>query len=335
MNHLRVSKFIFMFMYKNIAFTFIQFLFGFLCNWSAQTIFDDWYISNYNMIFTAFSVSYLGNCDQDIRYRDYVTQEQVKEKKDLKDPIFNEIGEILPQDEDLESVVPLVETRVYKTVKDIYQHFYYMTQKNIYFNMSQFYYVVAEGLIHATIISIIMVYSYSDYTVDADGRVSDFWSVSLSIYTNLLLIVNFMTIMRASHITVLLVVAIVVLSILPFFLFVVLYDHMTSYNEVSTYSMRFNMQVWEYYLVTFVCVFGVCFIELCKFFLKFYTKPSLVEYVLKLKKLGLVNEPKYFKKEVIEIVKENHLGYSRKARFYDENKPNGRIRKLVERVTMS
>lgn len=333
MNHLRVSKFIFMFMYKNISFTFIQFLFGFLCNWSAQTVFDEWYISNYNMVFTAFSVSYLGNCDQDIRYRDYVPNSKVEQKKRFKDPIFNEIGEILPEDEDMESVVPLVETQVYRTVKDIYQYFYYMTQKNLYFNMTQFYYVVFESLIHSTMITLIMLYSFEDCAVDIDGRVSDFWSFSLSSYSNLLIIVNIITLMRASHITMLFTFAIIFLSIAPFFLFVVVYDRMTSYNEYSTYSMRFNLQLGEFYLASLVCIFAVCFIEICKFFLKFYNRPSLVDFVLKLKKLGLVHEEKYFKKEVLQVVKENHLGYKRG--LVDENKPNGRVRKLVDRVTMS
>ena len=62
-NHLRVSKFIYLFLYKNIVFTTGQFILGFFCNWSAQTLYDDWYITLFNVLFTAFTISYLGAID--------------------------------------------------------------------------------------------------------------------------------------------------------------------------------------------------------------------------------------------------------------------------------
>jgi magnesium-transporting ATPase (P-type) len=38
-------------------------MFGFYCDWSAQTIYDDWYITLFNVLFTAFAISYLGAMD--------------------------------------------------------------------------------------------------------------------------------------------------------------------------------------------------------------------------------------------------------------------------------
>ena len=93
-NHLRVSNFIYLFLYKNIVFTSAQFILGFYCDWSAQTIYDDWYITLYNVLFTAFAISYLGAMDQDVRFREYCTKEELRTKKEFPDPIINELGEI-------------------------------------------------------------------------------------------------------------------------------------------------------------------------------------------------------------------------------------------------
>ena len=41
------------FFYKNLIFTIPQFLFGPYCAFSGQTLFDDWYLAFYNLIFTA------------------------------------------------------------------------------------------------------------------------------------------------------------------------------------------------------------------------------------------------------------------------------------------
>ena len=52
-NLYRISKMILYFFYKNFIFTMSQFYFSFLCLGSGQTIVDDWYITCYNLIFTA------------------------------------------------------------------------------------------------------------------------------------------------------------------------------------------------------------------------------------------------------------------------------------------
>lgn len=259
---MRISKFILIFLYKNIVFTIAQFLFGFFCNWSAQSIYDDWYITNYNMIFTAFTISYLGTFEQDIRYRDYISEEKVKEKKRLKNPIINPIGEILPEDEDLESVIPLVETKVYKSIKDIYQHFYYMSQKQVYFSYRIFIQLVIESLIHSSMITFLMMYQFKKRPIDSEGRQGGLWAVSLLIYSNLILVTNVLTLIRAAHITILLIMAVFLTSLAPFYLFVIWYDRLLSWNIYSTYSMRFILKTWDYYIICLICTFTVCLFEI-------------------------------------------------------------------------
>lgn len=50
---MRIAEMILYFFYKNMIFTIPQFFFAFFSGFSAQTFFDDWYISFYNLFFTA------------------------------------------------------------------------------------------------------------------------------------------------------------------------------------------------------------------------------------------------------------------------------------------
>ena len=61
-----ISKMILYFFYKNFVFSLIQFYFSFLCLGSGQTFVDDWYITFYNLIFTAFPLCISALTDSDI-----------------------------------------------------------------------------------------------------------------------------------------------------------------------------------------------------------------------------------------------------------------------------
>ena len=68
-NLFRISKMILYFFYKNFVFTMCQLYFAFICLASGQTFIDDWYITCYNLIFTALPlcVSALSDTDLDIK----------------------------------------------------------------------------------------------------------------------------------------------------------------------------------------------------------------------------------------------------------------------------
>lgn len=49
-------------------FTIPQYVFAFYCGYSGQTIFDDYYITLYNLLFTAFPLIVRAVLEQDINY---------------------------------------------------------------------------------------------------------------------------------------------------------------------------------------------------------------------------------------------------------------------------
>uniref|UniRef100_A0AAX7TLR6 Phospholipid-transporting ATPase n=1 Tax=Astatotilapia calliptera TaxID=8154 RepID=A0AAX7TLR6_ASTCA len=68
-SYIRMCKFLGYFFYKNFTFTLVQFWYAFFCGFSAQTVYEDWFITFYNMVYTALPV--LGMClfDQDVNDR--------------------------------------------------------------------------------------------------------------------------------------------------------------------------------------------------------------------------------------------------------------------------
>ena len=66
----RISKMIIYFFYKNFVFTMTQFFFSFYNLSSGQTLMDDWYITCYNLIFTAFPLCVCSLTDIDIKEED-------------------------------------------------------------------------------------------------------------------------------------------------------------------------------------------------------------------------------------------------------------------------
>ncbi|XP_068636564.1 putative phospholipid-transporting ATPase 9 [Aristolochia californica] len=65
----RISSMICYFFYKNITFGFTLFLFEAYTSFSGQTIYNDWYMSFYNVFFTSLPVLALGVFDQDVSAR--------------------------------------------------------------------------------------------------------------------------------------------------------------------------------------------------------------------------------------------------------------------------
>ena len=66
----RISKMIIYFFYKNFIFTMTQYFFAFYNLSSGQTLMDDWYITCYNLVFTAFPLFVAALTDIDVKEED-------------------------------------------------------------------------------------------------------------------------------------------------------------------------------------------------------------------------------------------------------------------------
>uniref|UniRef100_A0A670IYH9 Phospholipid-transporting ATPase n=1 Tax=Podarcis muralis TaxID=64176 RepID=A0A670IYH9_PODMU len=65
-SYIRMCKFLAYFFYKNFAFTLVHFWYGFFSGFSAQTVYDEWFITLYNMVYTSLPVLGMSLFDQDV-----------------------------------------------------------------------------------------------------------------------------------------------------------------------------------------------------------------------------------------------------------------------------
>ena len=68
-NYIRNAEMILYFYYKNFVFAIPQFLYCFYNAYSGQTLFDDYYITFYNLGFTSIPVVVKAILDQDLYYK--------------------------------------------------------------------------------------------------------------------------------------------------------------------------------------------------------------------------------------------------------------------------
>ncbi|KAH9519100.1 Phospholipid-transporting ATPase ID [Bulinus truncatus] len=87
-SYLRMCKFLKYFFYKNFAFTLCHFWFAFFCGFSAQTLFDPFFISLYNVFYTSLPVLVLGIFDQDVNDSYCVRYPKLYEPG-MKNTLFN------------------------------------------------------------------------------------------------------------------------------------------------------------------------------------------------------------------------------------------------------
>ncbi|XP_038598456.1 phospholipid-transporting ATPase FetA-like isoform X2 [Tachyglossus aculeatus] len=65
-SYIRMCKFLSYFFYKNFAFTLVHFWYGFFSGFSAQTVYDEWFITLYNLVYTSLPVLGMSLFDQDV-----------------------------------------------------------------------------------------------------------------------------------------------------------------------------------------------------------------------------------------------------------------------------
>uniref|UniRef100_A0A3B3ZU39 Phospholipid-transporting ATPase n=1 Tax=Periophthalmus magnuspinnatus TaxID=409849 RepID=A0A3B3ZU39_9GOBI len=68
-SYFRMCNFLRYFFYKNFSFTLVHFWYGFFCGFSAQTVYDQWFITLFNIVYTSLPVLAMGLFDQDVNDR--------------------------------------------------------------------------------------------------------------------------------------------------------------------------------------------------------------------------------------------------------------------------
>ena len=213
LNLMRNSCMVIYFFYKNFVFTIIHFFFGFLNDFSGQTIIDDWFISLYNLVFTSIPLGARGILDITLR----------------------------PEDG---KIVELLIPSLYKEQKD-----------NPIFTIKKIIISLFKGIIHA-----LLNYFFTLYTINIilnkDGYESNLWSISVCLFTNILLIVTSDLIIMTKYHTFINWLVIIFLTFILYIIFLVIVQRVSFFKSMATMKVTFDsLLIW----LNFLLVFGICF----------------------------------------------------------------------------
>jgi magnesium-transporting ATPase (P-type) len=175
-NYIRISEMILYFFYKNMLFTIPQFIFAFYCGYSGQTIFDDIYISLYNLIFTSLPLVIRAILEQDV----YFVRPASKK---ISDGDERTLSQIVKPSHLLDTQQAKYVPKDYELNKYLYRLFpkiYFIGQENCIFNYTNFVLWILEGVVEAVIISLFSLYIFSSPSFNSSGQNSDLWLVSLT-----------------------------------------------------------------------------------------------------------------------------------------------------------
>ena len=202
LNYMRNSMMIIYFFYKNFVFTIIHFLFGFINDFSGQTIIDDWYITLYNLLFT--SIPLAGRCILDYSVK--------------------------PDDG---KIIDLLIPFLYKEQRE-----------DPIFSVKNFLLNLLKGAFHS-FLNYFFTTTIICYVFNENGYESNLWTLSVCLYTNILLIVTIDLIIEMRFHNFIVWLLIMFLTVAPYIIFLVFVQRFTTFKSVGTMDNTFGaLLVW-------------------------------------------------------------------------------------------
>lgn len=211
-SYIRITEMILYFFYKNMIFTMPQVVFAWYNGYSGQTLYDDWYITFYNLAFTSIPLVIRALFDQDIYYKRWSYSDGSNESE-------------------------MVTTTNYAT-KEYYAYLYYVGQQGKIFTVWNLLLWIFQGMFYGSAMFVVVMICVDDQAINSDGQMIDIWFVSITVYTAIILIVDLKLALHTKTWTWINWVSILVFSIGIYIFFVWVGDMMPSlfksFNTVYT-----------------------------------------------------------------------------------------------------
>jgi len=216
LNYLRIAEMILYFFFKNFIFTIPQFFFAFYSGFSGMTLYDDWYVSLYNILFTAVPLII-----------------KALFEKDIVDP-----------DEDREAI-----SRDGNFINKQLSYTYYVGRESMIFNIKNLSINVIFALCYSVLVYFCITYYISDSLAAPNyGYTADHWVRSITQFSAIILIVNFRVCLSGRHFT-LYNILFVVFSILIYIAYVV-FSNYFSYSKSQ--GVLYGLVVFPQFYLSFI-----------------------------------------------------------------------------------
>jgi phospholipid-translocating P-type ATPase (flippase) len=246
-NYIRQSEMILYFIYKNLVFTLPQYYFAFYCTYSGQTVYDDWYITTYNMILTALPLLVKGLFE-----------------RDLKIPSRTQI---------LESA-----TDGLSRIRAKVPHVYVTGRQNLIFTRTAFIGWVVFGIFHSGIIFFIPLYAGQRSIINTQGYELDYTTFSITSFSCIIFVVNLKLAITTRLWNIYHLISILLLSIFLYLGFILVYDIMAS--TLFGDSILVILTNYYFYLCVFIAMSWVCVFDGAWFILKRIVVPKNSEILM-------------------------------------------------------
>jgi magnesium-transporting ATPase (P-type) len=154
LNYLRIADMILYFFFKNFIFTIPQFFFAFYSGFSGMTLYDDWYVSLYNILFTATPLTVKALFEKDI-----VDPEETS--KDSSDNNF---------------------------INKHLSYTYYVGRESMVFNIGKLFVNIISALFYSVIVYFFITYYMDGCIASTYGYVADYWVRATTQFTAIVLV---------------------------------------------------------------------------------------------------------------------------------------------------
>jgi phospholipid-translocating ATPase len=212
-SYIRISEMILYFFYKNIVFTLPQFYYGMSSVLSGQSVFDDWYISLFNFIFTMCPLIVRAIFEQDVNFKEFIQADTDTNSQKKK----------------------IVKTN--KFLKANFPKLYFIGQKNMIFTNLNFCRWLCQGALETLLLFLVIFYGIQDCTTDAHGYKADIWFHSIIYFTAVIFLVNLKLAMHTRYWIFLSWFAILITSLVAYIAYIWLGD-MLSISVVQYTATR-------------------------------------------------------------------------------------------------
>jgi len=251
--YLRQSDMILYFFYKNLTFTMPQFFFTFFCAYSGQTAYDDWYITFYNMFFTAMPLLVRALFDRDLipPKREQASNSDLDQLESLTDTRMRSLLAIGVDPEHAKQWL----------ARALYPRTYEIGQKRRLFTLRSYISHICKGVLHSIIIFYIpwMVFAESQ-VLDKDGQSADFWCASITSFTCIILVVNLKLALVVREWNFYVLGSILLCSISIYFGFIFIYDALAEASTIR-HTLVMLLRAPAYWLCIMVCLGLVLLVE--------------------------------------------------------------------------
>lgn len=141
----------------------------------------------------------------------------------------------------------------------LFPKIYFIGQENCIFNYTNYFAWLLEGMVQATVITVITYFIMSEAAVNAKGQSTGFWLVGLVVYSSVILVVTFKLATHTRFWSIFLFLTIVLMSLGIYLIYMWISNYALSDNVEGTTYMAWTSA--ECYFVVIFCICLVLFVD--------------------------------------------------------------------------